>query len=91
MYMPDSRLNLLRISIEMTVILDGLPADITHTGPTRTRHLVTPLHLVETFLTLPASSQHGLRHLRLDVGTHVFLTLFLHLVASQGNMINFSA
>ena len=67
----------------MLVVGDGLATHVAHVGPAHTRHLVTPVHLVELLPTVVARPHHGFGHLVLDEGAHLHLVLLLHLVTAQ--------
>ena len=75
----------------MIITRDRLTAHITHTGPTRTRHLVAALRFVETFLTAVAGSYHGLCHAILYKLSHIGLSLFFYLTTAQGDVAWFFA
>ena len=67
----------------MVVVFDRLAADIAHGGSTGTCHFIAALSFIESFLALPAYTNHSLGHPVFNVGSHVCFTLLFYLLAPQ--------
>ena len=79
------------LAVKVSVGLDRLAAQVAHLRSALARHFVAPVDLDERLFAAPALAHQRLRHLVLDVGPLPILGVFLHLLASFGNVTDLLA